>query len=79
MASPARDSMYKNGELFRRMLDERTAGLHSVGFEDVDTENLGSDVTLDERDRDPKDEISVPNPTETREEPPVKFGLVICN
>ena len=52
------------------MLDERTAGLPSVGFLDADTESLRSDVTLDEKYRDPNDEISVPSPTATREEPP---------
>ena len=79
MASHARDSINKNSELFRRMLDERTARLPSVGFLDADTENLGYNVTLDERDRDSNDEILVSCPTATREEPPVNFGLVICN
>ena len=41
--------MYKKGELFRRMLDERTDGLPSIGFLDADTDSPGSDVTLDER------------------------------
>ena len=58
---------------------EMENGLPSVGFPDADTESLGSDMTLDERDRDPNDEISVSSPTATREEPPVNFGLVICN
>ena len=71
--------MYKNGELLRRMLDEKTAGLPLVGFLDADTKNLGSDVTFDERDGDPNDEISVPSTTATREELPVNFGLVIGN
>ena len=53
--------------------------LPSVRFLDADTESLGSDVTLDEKDRDLNDEISVPCPTATREEPQVNFGLVICN
>ena len=51
--------MYKKGELFRRMLDERTAGLPSIGFLDADTDSLESDVTLDERCRDPNDKGSV--------------------
>ena len=42
-------------ELFRRMLDERTAGLLSVGFLDTDSDSLGSNVTLDERYRHPND------------------------
>ena len=45
--------MQDNGERSRSMLDERTAGLPSVEFIDADTESLGSDVTFDERDRDP--------------------------
>ena len=46
-ASRARDSMYKNGKLFRRMLDERKAGsVLSGGFLDGDTESLGCGVTL---------------------------------
>ena len=44
-------------ELFRRMLDEITAGLPSVGF--LDTDSLGSSVTLDERYRHPNDMGSV--------------------
>ena len=46
--------MYKKGELFRRMLDERTVGLPSIGhgFLDADTDSLGSDMTLDERHHD---------------------------
>ena len=69
--------MYKNEKLFRRMLGKRTAGL-LLG---ADTESLGSDVTLGERDRDPNDEIQVPSPTATSEELPENFGLVIiiCN
>ena len=70
--------MYKNRKLFRRLLDERTAGL----LLDAYTESLGSDMTLGERDGDPNDEIPVPSPTATtatREELPVNFGLVICN
>ena len=55
--------MYKNEKLFRRMLGKRTAGL-LLG---ADTESLGSDVTLGERDRDPNDEIQVPSPTATSE------------
>ena len=51
--------MYKKGELSRRMLDERTAGLPSIGFLDADTDSLGSDVTLDERYHDPNDKGSV--------------------
>ena len=53
MASHAKRFDIKNGELFRRMLDEKTTGLPSLGFLDADTGSLGSDVTLDERDRDP--------------------------
>ena len=71
MASRTKDSMYKNEKLFRRMLDERTAGL----LPDTDTESLRSDMTLGERDRNPNDEIPVPSPTAitaTREELPVK-------
>ena len=68
--------MYQTGELFRRMLDERTAGLPSVGLLNVDTESLGSDITLDERYRDPNDEILVR--TATRElSATSKFRLVI--
>ena len=77
MASRTRE-MYKNEKLLRRILDERTAGL----LLDADTECLGSDMTLPERDRNPNDEIPVPSPTAitaTREELPVNFGLVICN
>ena len=49
-------------------------------FLDADTECCqGSDVTWNERDRDLNDEISVPSPVATREEPPVNFDLVICN
>ena len=44
-----------------------TAGLPSVGFLGTDTKSLGSDVTLDEGDCEPNDEISVPSPTATRE------------
>ena len=44
-------------ELFRRMLDERTAGLPSIGF--LDTDSLGSNVTLDERYRHPNDKGSI--------------------
>ena len=44
---------------------------------DENIESMGTDVTLDERDCDPNDEISVPSPTATREEPPVNFCLVI--
>ena len=44
-------------ELFHRMLDERTAGLPSVGF--LDTDSLGSNVTLDERYRYPNDKESI--------------------
>ena len=44
-------------ELFRRMLDERTAGLPSVGF--LDTDSLGSNVTLDERYRHRNDKGSI--------------------
>ena len=78
MASRTKDLMYKNEKLFRRNLDERTAGL----LLDADTESLRSDMTLGERDRNPNDVISVPSPTAitaTREELPVNFGLVICN
>ena len=78
MASCARDSMYKNGALFECWMRE---GLPSVGFLDADTES-GIRWTLDERDRNPNDEISVPSPTATtatREELPVNFGLVIWN
>ena len=60
------------------MLDERTTGLLLV----VDTENLGSDMTLGERDRDPNEEIPVPSTTATtatREELPLNFSSVICN
>ena len=46
--------MYKKGELFRKMLDKRTAGLPSIGFLDADTDSLGCDATLDERYHDPK-------------------------
>ena len=46
-------------ELFRRMLDERTAGLLSVGFLDTDSDSLGSNVTLDERYRHPNDKGSI--------------------
>ena len=46
-------------ELFRRMLDERTAGLLSVGFLDTDSDSLGSNVTLDERHRHPNDKGSI--------------------
>ena len=77
MASRTRE-MYKNEKLLRRILDERTAGL----LLDADTECLGSDMTLPERDRNPNDEIPVPSPTAitaTREELPVNFGLAICN
>ena len=76
MSSRTRDSLYKNGKLFRRMLDERTAGL----LLDADTESLGSDMTLGEKDRDSNDEKPVPSPTPTtatRKELPVNFGLVI--
>ena len=45
------------------MLDERTAGLPSVGFLNADTESLGSDITLDVKYRDPNDEIFVPTAT----------------
>ena len=69
--------MFKNGKLFRRMLDERMPDL----LLDADTESLGSDVTLGERDHDPNDEIPVPSPTATttatRKELPVNFGLAI--
>ena len=51
--------MYIKGELFRRMLDERMAGLTSIGFLDEDTDSLGSDVTLDERYHDQNDKGSV--------------------
>ena len=51
--------MYMKGELFRRMRDERTAGLASIGFLDADTDSLGSDVTLDERYHDQNDKGSV--------------------
>ena len=44
-------------ELFRRMLDERTAGLPSVGF--LDTDSLGSSVTLGDRYRHPNDKESI--------------------
>ena len=44
-------------ELFHRMLDERTAGLPSVGF--LDTVSLGSNVTLAERYRHPNDKGSI--------------------
>ena len=44
-------------ELFRRLLDERTAGLPSVGF--LDNDSLGSNVTLDERYRHPNDKGSI--------------------
>ena len=44
-------------ELFRRMLDERTAGLPSAAF--LDTDSLGSNVTLDERYRHPNDKGSI--------------------
>ena len=30
--------MYKKGELFRKILDKRTAGLSSIGFLDADTD-----------------------------------------
>ena len=43
MASRTRDSMHKNGELFRRMLDERTAGL----LLDADTETRESGIRYD--------------------------------
>ena len=46
-------------ELFRRMLDERTAGLPSVGFLDTDSDSLGSNVTLDERYRHPNNKGSI--------------------
>ena len=46
-------------ELFRRMLDERTAGLPSVGFLDTDSDSLGSNVTLDERYRHRNDKGSI--------------------
>ena len=46
-------------ELCRRMLDERTAGLLSVGFLDTDSDSLGSNVTLDERYRHPNDKGSI--------------------
>ena len=46
--------MYKKGELFRKMLDKRTAELPSIGFLDADTDSLGCDATLDERYHDPK-------------------------
>ena len=36
-------------------------------------------MTSDERDRDLNDEISVPSPVATREEPPVNFDLVVFN
>ena len=62
----------------QRMLDERTAGSLSVGFLNIDTESLRSDVTLDERDRDPNDEILVPSPAATREEPSVNFGWLFA-
>ena len=80
MASHTRDLMYKNEKLFWGILDERTAGL----LLDANTESLGSDMTLGERDRNPNDEIHVPVPsptaiTATREELSVNFGLVICN
>ena len=45
--------MYKKGELFRKILDKRTAGLSSIGFLDADTDSLGCDATLDERYHDP--------------------------
>ena len=53
--------MYEKRELFRRMLDERTVGLSSIGhgFLDADTDSLGSDVTLDERYHDQNDKGSV--------------------
>ena len=44
-------------ELFRRLLDERTAGLPSVGC--MDNDSLGSNVTLDERYRHPNDKGSI--------------------
>ena len=44
-------------ELFRRMLDERTAGLPSVGF--LDTDSLGSNVTLDKRYRHRNDKGNI--------------------
>ena len=46
--------MNKKGELFRKMLDNRTAGLSSIGFLDADTDSLGCDATLGERYHDPK-------------------------
>ena len=54
--------MYKNGELFPTMLDERT-----------EIESLGSDVTLTGRNRYPKYEISVPSQTAKKEELPVNL------
>ena len=36
-------------------------------------------MNLNERDGEPKDEISVFSPTAAREESPVNFGLVICS
>ena len=45
MASRTRDSMYKIGELFRRILDETTDGLPSVGFPDTDIVSRGCDMT----------------------------------
>ena len=33
--------MNKKGELFRKMLDKRTAGLSSIGFLDADTDKSG--------------------------------------
>ena len=69
--------MYKNGELFRRIMDERTDGLPSVGFLDADTESLESNVTLAEKDRDLNDEISVPSPCNgNKRRATSKFGLV---
>ena len=48
-----RDSIYKKEEFFRRILDERMAGLPSIGFMNADADSLGSDVTLDEIYHDP--------------------------
>ena len=48
--------MYKKGELFRRMLDERTAG-----FMDANTNSLGCDATLDLRYHDPNENENYEN------------------